>query len=66
MRTLIAVALATLIAAPALAQAPTRSVPAPGVTTPNAVYGPGGKVIGADPDVFIRGEILRDISKPYK
>jgi len=66
MKTLIAVALAALIAAPAFAQAPTTNVPAPVVTNPHAVYGPGGKVIGMDPDAFIRGEILRDISKPYK
>jgi len=63
MKTLIAtVALATLIAAPALAQAPVS----PPVVNPNAVFAPGGKVIGVDPDPNIRFEILRDISKPYK
>ncbi len=67
MKILIAtVALATLIAAPVFAQAPTTTV-APGtVVNPHVVTGPGGKVIGTDPDAFIRSEILRDISKPYK
>jgi hypothetical protein len=60
------VALATLIAAPAFAQAPSTNLPAPGVTNPNAVLAPGGKIIGADPDPNIRFEILRDVSKPYK
>jgi len=66
MRTSIAtIAFATLIAAPAFAQAPPNNVPATTVN-PNAVVAPGGKVIGADPDPNIRFEILRDISKPYK
>jgi hypothetical protein len=66
MKTLIATALAVMIAAPAFAQAPSTNVPPAAVVNPNAVMGPGGKVIGVDPDAFIRGEILRDISKPYK
>jgi hypothetical protein len=66
MKALIATAaVATLIAAPAFAQAPPKNVPAPAVN-PNAVVAPGGKIIGADPDPNIRFEILRDISKPYK
>jgi hypothetical protein len=67
MKTFIAtVALATLIAAPAFAQAPSTNTQPPGVTNPNAVVAPGGKIIGVDPDPNIRFEILRDVSKPYK
>ena len=67
MRTFIAtVALATLIAASAFAQAPSTNVAPPGVTNPNAVVAPGGKIIGVDPDPNVRFEILRDVSKPYK
>ena len=66
MRTSIAtIAFATLIAAPAFAQAPSQNVP-PATVNPNAVVAPGGKIIGVDPDPSIRFEILRDISKPYK
>lgn len=67
---LTAVALATLIAAPALAQ--TRESPAANPDSPYAArsrgyYGArgpdavvtGNKVIGHDPDPFIRNEILR-------
>ncbi len=60
-----AIAFATLIAAPAFAQAPPKNVP-PATVNPNAVVAPGGRIIGADPDPNIRFEILRDVSKPYK
>ncbi len=66
MKTFIVGALAILIATPAFAEVPTMDLSPPGVTTPHAVYAPGGKVIGTDPDAAIRFEILRDISKPYK
>ncbi len=66
MKTIIVGAVAILVATPAFAQAPTMDLSRPGVTTPHAVYGPGGKVIGTDPDASIRSEILRDISKPYR
>jgi hypothetical protein len=66
MKTTIVGALAILIATPAFAQAPTMNLSPPGVTTPHAVYGPGGKVIGTDPDASVRFEILRDSSKPYR
>jgi hypothetical protein len=67
MKTLIAtVALATLMAAPVFAQAPSTNVASGTIVNPNAVLGPGGRLIGVDPDPFIRSEIMRDISKPYK
>ncbi len=66
MKSFLPVALATLIAAPAFAQAPATNMPPPAVANPHAVIGPGGNVIGADPDPFIRGEIIRDVSKPYR
>ena len=64
MKTLIAtVAFADLIAAPAFAEALVKQAPA---VSPNAVTTAGGRVIGMDPDPFVRFEILRDASKPYK
>ncbi len=56
-----AVALATIIAAPALAQTQERAganPPSPQARAPGAVV-KGGQVIGHDPDPWIRNEILR-------
>jgi len=62
MRTIFAaMALAALVAGPALAQTtppPRYAVPGPAVQNPDAVM-KGGKAIGHDPDPWIRNEILR-------
>ena len=63
-----AIALAALVATPAFAKArkhATDNVPAHlyNSTAPvsgNAVVGPDGRVIGADPSAAIRGDLVRD------
>jgi hypothetical protein len=64
MKTLIAVALATLIATPVLAQTKQRHLPTQLQQTHSGnsrwdVY-VGGKYIGRDPDAFIRSQMLAD------
>jgi len=65
---LASVAVATLIASPALARTPTKHhqpvatdalVAAP-VYARSGVVIVGGQVVGQDPDAFIRAEIARD------
>jgi hypothetical protein len=53
-----AIALAALVAAPAVAKTRTQTAPAPAYS--NNVVVQDGKVIGADPDAFIRSEIRRE------
>jgi hypothetical protein len=53
-----AVALAALVAAPAVAKARTQTAPAPAYSN-NAVI-QDGRVIGTDPDANIRSELRRD------
>jgi hypothetical protein len=55
-----AVALAALVAAPAVAKSRTQNSQAPSYS--NNVVLDDGKVVGADPDAFVRGEIRRDNS----
>jgi hypothetical protein len=63
-----AIAVAALVATPAFAKSrkhSTDNVPAHlyNSTAPvsgNAVVGPDGRVIGADPDAVIRGDLQRD------
>jgi hypothetical protein len=59
--TFTAVALAALVASPALAQQSrtTRAQPAATITVPNSVV-VDGQVVGADPDAFIRGQLIRE------
>jgi hypothetical protein len=58
-----AMAVAALVASPALAQQQqqrtSRAQPAATTTYPNPVI-VDGQVVGADPDIFIRGQLLRE------
>jgi hypothetical protein len=53
-----AVALAALVAAPAVAKTRTQNTQAPVYSNDTVVQ--DGRVVGADPDRFIRGELRRD------
>jgi hypothetical protein len=59
-----AVALAALVAAPAVAKSRTQQQTAPQTYSNNNVYGEG-RVLGTDPDPRIRSEILRDGNAAY-
>ena len=59
-----AVALAALVAAPAVAKSRTQQQPAPQTYNNTTVYGEG-HVLGTDPDPRIRSEILRDGNPAY-
>ena len=61
-----AVALAALVAAPAVAKSRTQQQSAPAdLLEQHGVYGEG-HVLGTDPDPRIRSEILRDGNAAYK
>jgi hypothetical protein len=53
-----AVALATLVAAPAVAKTRIQTAPAPAYSNGTVVQ--DGRVIGTDPDAHIRAELRRD------
>jgi hypothetical protein len=55
-----AVALAALVAAPAVAKSPTQQHTAPTLAYRNSTVIQAGKVLGADPDPQVRLELRRD------
>jgi hypothetical protein len=57
-----AIALAALVAAPAVAKSRTQQHNTQAPSYSNNAVVQDGQVVGADPDAFIRGEIRRDNS----
>jgi hypothetical protein len=57
-----AIALAALVAAPAVAKSRTQQHNTEAATYSNGTVVQDGQVVGADPDSYIRHEILRDHS----
>jgi hypothetical protein len=55
-----AVALAALVAAPAVAKSRTQQQPTQAPAYSNNTVVQDGQVVGVDPDSYIRHEILRD------
>jgi hypothetical protein len=54
------IALAALVAAPAVAKSRTQRPTAPTLVYSNNTVSQGGKLLGADPDPRVRFEIRRD------